>query len=363
MLQSPCLPPTDLLTLKDYEAAAQQRLPKPVYDYYAGGAADEITVRENEAAWRALHLRPRVLVDVSAVDLRTTVLGQPIALPLLTAPCALNALAHPEGELAVARATAQAGIGQILSTVSAYSVEEVAAASGGLRWLQLYCYRDRGLTRDLVQRAEAAGFRALCLTVDVPVPGLRERDLRNRFRVPAHIRVANFDHLLSDFPDGSSLLKYVSDQFDPSLTWASLDWLRSFTTLPIVVKGVLTAEDARRAVECGLAGVVVSNHGGRQLDSVIPTAHALPEVVEAVAGRAEVFVDGGVRRGTDILKALALGARAVLIGRPYLWGLAVAGEAGVRHVFQLLSDDLRLSLALAGCPSVGAVSPGLLAGR
>jgi isopentenyl diphosphate isomerase/L-lactate dehydrogenase-like FMN-dependent dehydrogenase len=353
----------DLLTLKDYEAAAQRRLPKRVYDYYAGGAADEITVRENEAAWSRLRLRPRVLVDVSAVDVRTTVLGQPVALPVLTAPCALNALAHPEGELAVARAAAELGVAQILSTVSAYSLEEVAAAANGLRWLQLYCYRDRGLTHTLVERAEAAGFNALCVTVDVPAPGLRERDLRNRFRVPAHIRVANFDHLLHDFADGSSLLKYVGEQFDPALTWEGLDWLRSFTQLPIVVKGVLTAEDARLAVQHGVAGIVVSNHGGRQLDSVVATAHALPEVVEAVAGRVEVFVDGGVRRGTDVLKALALGAQAVLIGRPYLWGLAVEGEAGVRRVLQLLADDLCLSLALAGCPSLRAVSSALLAGH
>jgi 4-hydroxymandelate oxidase len=347
---------TEPLNLHEYEQLARERLPQMVYDYYAGGAGDEITVRENEQAWARVRLRPRVLVDVSACDLGTTVVGQPVSMPLITAPCALNALAHPEGELAVARAAAAAGIVQVLSTLSSYRMEDVATASEGKRWFQLYCYRDRAITRELVERAEAAGFVALCVTVDVPVPGPRERDARNRFIVPPNVRVANLAYLVLDSADGSALLKYVSDQFDPSLTWEALDWLRDLTRLPIVVKGILTAEDARLAVQHGVAGIVVSNHGGRQLDSVVATCDTLPEVVDAVAGQAEVFVDGGIRRGTDVLKAIALGARAVLIGRPYLWGLAADGEAGVRRMLNLLRDEFHLSMALAGCPKISDIS-------
>ncbi len=351
---------TEPLNLHEYEQRARERLPQMVYDYYAGGAGDEITVRDNEQAWARLRLRPRVLVDVSACDLRTTIIGQPVSMPLMTAPCALNALAHPEGELAVARAAAAAGIVQVLSTLSAYRLEDVAAASEGPRWFQLYCYRDRAITRELVERTEAAGFVALCVTVDLPLPGPRERDARNRFKVPPHVRVANLAHLVPDNADGSALLKYISDQFDPALTWEALEWLRSLTRLPIVVKGILTAEDARLAVQHGVAGIGVSNHGGRQLDSVVATGDALPEVVDAVAGKVEVFVDGGIRRGTDLLKAIALGAQAALIGRPYLWGLAVDGEAGVRRVLTLLRDDLRLSMALSGCQSISDISRALV---
>lgn len=351
----------DLLNLHDYERLARERLVPNVYDYYAGGAADEHTLRDNEAAWGRLRLRPRVFVDVRERDLGTTVLGAPIRLPILLAPCALNALAHPDGELAVARAAAALGVVQVLSTVSAFRLEDVAAAAPGRRWLQLYLYRDRGLSQALVERAEAAGFEALCVTVDVPVPGLRERDSRNRFRVPAHITVANFAHLLPDQPDGSALLKYVGEQFDPGLTWDALAWLRARTRLPILVKGVLTGADAALAVEHGAAGVVVSNHGGRQLDTVVSTCQALPEVVAAVAGRAEVLVDGGLRRGTDVLKALALGARAVLVGRPYLWGLAAAGETGVRDVVSLLADELSVAMAMTGCRRLADLSPALIA--
>lgn len=351
---------TEPLNLSDYERLARERLPRMVYDYFAGGAGDEITLRENEQAWAAVRLRPRVLVDVSACDTSTTILGRPVSIPLMTAPCALNALAHPDGELAVARATAAAGVIQVLSTLSAHSLEAVAAAASGQRWFQLYCYRDRGITRELVERAEAAGFGALCLTVDLPVPGIRERDARNRFKVPADMRVGNLAHLLPDYAGGSALLKYVSDQFDPSLTWEALDWLRGLSRLPIVVKGILTAEDARLAVQHSAAGIVVSNHGGRQLDGATATCDSLPEVVDAVAGQAEVFVDGGIRRGTDVLKALALGARAVLIGRPYLWGLAVDGEAGVRGVLELLRREFGVSMALAGCPKISAIGAALV---
>ncbi|HEV7668439.1 MAG TPA: alpha-hydroxy acid oxidase [Thermoanaerobaculia bacterium] len=345
------------INLHDYEEAAREVLPGMVYDYYAGGAGDEISVRENVAAWGRVRLRPRVLVDVSRCDLSNTVLGVRVEMPVLTAPCAMNGLAHPEGELAVARAASGAGVIQVLSTLSTYSLEEVDAAAPGPRWFQLYAYRDWGLTRELVERAAAAGYGALCLTVDGSIPGVRERDVRNQLRVPPDLRVANFAHHMPDAPDGSALLKYVTDQFDPGLTWDSVERLRALSNLPLVLKGVLTAEDARLAVEHGAAGIVVSNHGGRQLDTAIATCDALSEVVDAVAGTAEIFVDGGIRRGTDVLKALAFGARAVLIGRPYLWALAVEGEAGVRRMLDLLREELRLAMALSGCPSVAEIVP------
>jgi 4-hydroxymandelate oxidase len=355
------------LNLAEYEQAARERLPRMVYDYYAGGSGDEVSLRDNELAWSRVRLRPRVLVDVGACDLATTVLGRPVAMPVLTAPCGANVLAHPDGELAVARATAAAGIVQVLSTMAGHSLEEVAAASdaaGGARWFQLYCYRDREVTRELVARAEAAGYLALCVTVDVPVLGYRERDARNRFRLPPGVRLANIKHQFEELESGSALLQYVNDQFDPCLTWESVEWLRSITRLPVVLKGVLAAEDARLAVEHGAAGIIVSNHGGRQLDGAVATCDALPEIADAVAGAAEtmeVYVDGGIRRGVDVLKALALGARAVLIGRPYLWALAVDGEAGVLRVLHMLRDDLRRSMALAGCPRISDAGRALIA--
>ncbi len=352
------------VNLQDYETLASKRLPAAVYDYYAGGAGDELTVRENQQAWGRVRLRPRMLVDVSAQDLSTTVLGHPITMPLLTAPCAFNALAHPEGECAVARATATAGIIQIVSTLSTYSLEEVAAASTGTRWFQLYCYRDRSITRILVERAEAAGYTALCLTVDAPMLGRRERDVRNRFSLPAGMSIKNLEQVglqeLTASKDGSAIQKYIADLFDAGLTWDVLDWLRGVTRLPLLVKGILTADDARQAVERGVDGIIVSNHGGRQLDGVLTSCEAMPGIVEAVAGRAEIFVDGGIRRGTDVLKALAMGACAVLIGRPYLWGLAVGGEDGVRRVLELLRAELGLSMALAGRPTIASIDRTLI---
>ncbi len=347
----------EILNLDQYESAARERLPQMVFDYFAGGADDEITMADNRRAWQDLRLRPRVLIDVSRRDLSTTVLGTRVSLPVLTAPCAFNALAHPEGECAVARAVAAAGTIQIVSTAATFSLEEVAqAAPEGLRWFQLYCYRDRDVTRSLVERSAAAGYRAICLTVDAPFVGRRERDLRNRFGLPEGLRWKNlepagFDRM--DIPDrGSALVKYIADIWNAGLDWGAVEWLRSISPLPLVIKGILTAEDARRAVDCGAAGVVVSNHGGRQLDGTLATGDALPEVVDAVSGRAEVLVDGGIRRGSDVLKALALGAKAVLIGRPYLWGLAIGGQAGVAHVLELLRAEIDLDLALAGRPTI-----------
>ena len=256
---------------------------------------------------------------------------------------------------------AAAGTAQVLSTLSSTSLEDVAAAAPAPRWFQLYCYRARSITHELVKRAEAAGYVAICVTVDVQRPGNRERDMRNGFRVPPNVRAMNFGAAIEDTTDGSALLKYINDQFDPSLTWEALDWLRGITTLPIVVKGLLSPADARLAVAHGAAGIGVSNHGGRQLDTVLSSCDALPAIVDAVAGTAEIFVDGGIRRGTDVLTALAMGARAVLIGRPYLWGLAVDGERGVLRVLSLLRDDLALSMTLAGTPTIGAINQELLA--
>ena len=349
------------LNIDEYASSAATCLPQMVYDYYEGGAEDEVSVLENRRAWQRMALKPRVLVDVRQRDLTTTVLGQQIAFPILTAPCGFNALAHPDGELAVARAATAAGTIQVVSTAATYSLEEVAAAApNGIRWFQLYCYRDRGITRSLVERAAAAGYRALCLTVDAPFVGRRERDIRNRFGLPPGLRWKNLEahgfDTMDAGGDGSALKKYIENIWDAGLTWEAVEWLRDLSPLPLVLKGILTAEDARLAVAHGAKGIVVSNHGGRQLDGAVSTASVLREIVEAVAGQAEVYVDGGIRRGTDVMKALALGARAVLIGRPYLWGLAVDGEAGVARVLELLRAELDLSMGLSGMPTLASIS-------
>ena len=355
------------INVEDFAREAAGRLPQLVFDYYEGGAGDELTVAENRRAWQRISLRPRVLVDVSCRDLTTKVLGHTISMPILTAPCAFNALAHPEGELAVARATTAANTIQIVSTAATFSLEEVAAAApAGLRWFQLYCYRDRGVTRALIERAAAAGYQALCLTVDAPFVGRRERDIRNRFCLPPGLRWKNLephglDQMTAD-ADGSALKKYIEDIWDASLTWEAVDWIRSISPLPLVLKGILTAEDAWLATAHGARGIVVSNHGGRQLDSAVATAQALPEIAAVSGGQTEIFVDGGIRRGSDVLKAVALGARAVLVGRPYLWGLAVDGQAGVTRVLELLREEYDLALALAGYSSTHSVTRSLVAG-
>jgi 4-hydroxymandelate oxidase len=357
----------DPINLHDYEQLASERLPQMVFDYYFGGAEDELTLHENRLGWQRLRFRPRVLVDVGTRDLSTTVLGQKISFPVLTAPCAFNALAHPDGELAVARAATAAGILQVVSTAGTYTLEEVAAAApDGARWFQLYCYRDREVTKSLVQRAVEAGYRALCLTVDAPLVGRRDRDTRNRFGLPPGMTWKNLERVgldrMDPRGDGSALVQYISEIWDPTLTWKAIEWLRGLSELPLVIKGILTAEDARRALDHGATAIVVSNHGGRQLDGTIATSEALAEVAEAIGGRAEILVDGGIRRGSDILKALALGARAVLIGRPYLWALAVDGQAGVEHLLGLLREELDLDMALAGRPTIASIDRSLVCG-
>ena len=352
------------LNVDDFEALARERLPAMAYDYYASGAHDEVTLRENRAAFARLALRYRVLVDVSRRDLATTVLGRRIAMPVLIAPTAFHRMAHPDGEVATARAAAAAGTIMTLSTLSTTAIEEVTAASAGPLWFQLYVYKDRGATRDLVQRVEAAGATALVLTVDAVLFGRRERDVRNRFCLPEGLAVRNLVAAgMGDLPPAaadSGLAAYAVSLFDPALSWKDVGWLRSITRLPVIVKGIVRGDDAARAVEQGAAGVVVSNHGGRQLDTARATIDVLPEVVEAVAGRAEVLLDGGVRRGTDVLKAIALGARAVLIGRPVLWGLAAGGEAGVGRVLSLFREEIDLAMALCGCPDVASITRDLV---
>jgi len=347
------------MNLLDLEALARERLGKGVFDYIAGGADDEVTMRRNREDFERIALRPRYMVDVSNIDTSTTVLGDRVSMPVLIAPAAGHKMCCPDGEIATAKAAMGAGTAMVLSTMSTVKMEEVAEAAEGPKWFQLYVYHDREVTRQLVQRAEAAGYKALCLTVDVPVIGNRERDRRNMFTFPKEFPLANFIGLgLESMPVGvqeSALGAYVASKWDPSVNWRDFEWFRSITKLPIVLKGILTAEDARLAVEHGAAGIIVSNHGGRQLDSVVSGIAALPEVVEAVDGRVEVLVDGGVRRGTDVVKALALGARAVMIGRPYMYGLAISGEVGVRRVLELLRQELVNAMALTGRPTIGDI--------
>jgi 4-hydroxymandelate oxidase len=354
--------PPPPVSVDEYEERARERLPRMAFDYFAGGAGDEWTLRENREAFHRWVLRPRVLVDVGERDTSTTVLGTRVAFPILAAPTALQRMADREGEVATSRACAEAGTVMVLSTISSGSIEEVAgAAPEAPRWFQLYVHRDRGLTEDLVHRAVDAGYRALMLTVDTPVLGVRDRDSRNRFATPPGVGLSNVGaRFLPEVGEGESgLAAYVSSQQDPTVTWADVEWLRSLSDLPIVLKGIVTAEDAELAADAGVDGIAVSNHGGRQLDGTIAALDALPEVVDA-SGPCEVYLDGGVRRGSDVLKALALGAQAVMVGRAVLWGLAVGGEDGVRRVLRLLAQDLDVAMAIAGCRTIADVTPALV---
>ncbi len=351
-----------MLTLDDYEKAAKRVLPMASYNYIRSGADTERALRANRRAFSRYEIWYRVLVDVAACTPETTILGTKVAFPVLVAPMALHRLAHPDGELASSRAATRAGTVFTLSTSSTVCLEEVAAASVGPRWFQLYVHKDRGLTRSLVERAEAAGYLALVLTVDVPVLGRRLADERFGFTLPKGVTLANLEGRvsISEGSEGSFLSAYVLTQQDASVTWDDIEWLRSITTLPLVLKGIVRPDDASRAAEMGVAGVIVSNHGGRQMDAAPPAIDALSEVTEAIAGRCELMMDGGVRSGNDVLKALALGARAVLVGRPILWGLAVDGEAGALGVLEILKDELQRAMALAGCPDLASISGDLI---
>lgn len=339
------------INLSDYEKLAEERIEPGAWGYYQGGSDDEVTLRECRAAFQRIKLRPRMLVDVRTIDMHTTVLGTPISMPVLVAPTAYHCLAHREGECATAQGTGRSDTIMIASSFSNRSLEEIAAVTTRPLWFQLYSYRDLQSTGKVVQRAEAAGYKAIVLTADLPRLSNRERDIRSKFVLPSNLFIANYKDVEKD------------DDYIPVptyLTWDAIEWLRSITTLPIVVKGLLTAEDALIALERGADAIVVSNHGGRQLDGAIPSIEALPEIVEAVDGRCEIYVDGGIRRGTDILKALALGARAVFVGRPAIWGLAVNGADGVHSVLEILRTELELDMALCGCTSLDRITRSLV---
>jgi len=340
---------TQPLNVWDYERLAKEKLDPGAWSYFAGGADDERTLCWNLEAYGRWRLRPRILCDVTDVSTETTVLGTQVALPVLVAPVAFQRMAHPDGEAATARAAASAGTVMCLSTIATASPADVAvAAPGAPRWFQLYVFKDWGLTSALVQQAVDAGYSALVLTADTPYLGRREGPLRTGFAIPDDVRIPAVDAARGGGLQPFSLHEHF-DLFSPAVSWRDVERLNKLSGLPVVVKGVLTAEDARLACEHGAAAVAVSNHGGRQLDGVPGTLDALPEVVEAVEGRVEVYLDGGIRRGTDVAKALALGARATLAGRAVLWGLAVGGEEGARHVLELLRDEIRLALSLLGC--------------
>jgi isopentenyl diphosphate isomerase/L-lactate dehydrogenase-like FMN-dependent dehydrogenase len=343
-----------LLSVADYERAAEERLEPGPWAYLSGGSGDEWTLRENRAAFARWTFRPRVLCDVSEISTATTVLGSQVGLPVVVAPVAYQQLYHADAECATARGAAAAGTGLAVSTFCTRSHEEIAAAAPGvLQWCQLYVFRDRGVTREHLAEAAAAGCSAVLLTVDTPRLAQRERDLRVGFEIPSDLPLPYARATIGDAPQNPA------DQFallDDSVSWRDLEWIAGEARVPVVLKGVVTAEDAETAVEHGAAAVVVSNHGGRQLDGAPATLDALPEVAEAIAGRVEVYLDGGIRRGTDVAKALALGARAVLAGRAPVYGLTVAGEDGVRDVLELLRDELTLALCLLGCSSPEGVT-------
>ncbi len=361
-------PDPQLINLADFERAAEAALDTMAWHYFRSGSGDERTLRENRAAFERHRLLPRVLVDVERRSLATTVLGRPVGWPVLVAPMALHGLACSDCEAATARAAAAMDTVLCVSTLSNLSLEQVrAAAPAAPQWFQLYVQRDRGVTAELVARAAAAGYEALVVTVDAPLLGRREGAVRRGLRLPPHLGLGNFSPdvgaaMLAHRNAGdSSLAAHFAVTSDPSVTWRDLGWLRGLSPLPLVLKGVLRPDDARRAADEGAAAVVVSNHGGRQLDGAVASLDALPAVVAAAGNRLEVLMDGGVRRGTDVLMALALGARAVLLGRPVLWGLAVGGEAGAARVLELLRDEVDLALALAGCTSPAEVRTDLLA--
>lgn len=350
---------TDLgpVSIGDYEAAAAERLPEGTLGYYAGGAGSELTLAANVGAWASWALRPRYLVDVAGVDPSTTALGTPISFPAMVAPTALHRLATGRGEIATAEAAADAGTLMTLSTLATIGPRELSeAAPPAPRWFQLYRTRVPEVNETLVASAVEGGFEAIVLTVDAPRPGLRERDLHTGFTVPPGVDMPAVSAALGR-SEGVTVEEFFSI-VDPSLTWEAFAAMAQASPLPIILKGILTAEDAALACENGAAGIIVSNHGGRQLDGVQATAHALPEVVAAVDGRVEVFVDGGVRRGRDILVALALGARAVLVGRPVLWGLAVGGRDGALAVLERLASEFATDLALLGCRNPSEVTAG-----
>ncbi|MGZ8852586.1 MAG: alpha-hydroxy acid oxidase [Thermoanaerobaculia bacterium] len=337
----------DVFTLDDFENLARQRLPHMAYEFVSSGAADEVTLRANREAFSRIKLRPRVLLEGSRIDTTVSLFGETLPFPILLAPVAYQKLMHPEGEIAAARGAAKAGATYIMSTAATCAIEDVAA-TGARVWMQIYLQGDRSVTRDLVQRAESAGARAFCLTVDTPVLGTRNRQQRANFILPSNLPTPHLD------ADGRSRLSVVSATREP-IGWSDVDWLRSQTKLPLLLKGILDADDARLALEHGASGVIVSNHGGRNLDTLPATIEALPAIAEAVAGRCPLLLDGGVRRGTDVIKSIAFGASAVMFGRPYAFALAMGGSDGVERALAILREELETALALLGRPSVKSI--------
>lgn len=352
------------MTMADLERYAARHLNKKAFNYISTGAGDEISLHENRQAFNRLKLRPRMLRDVSNQDISVTVLGHTLNMPICVSPTSYHGMVHSDGELATSRAVGSVGTAMGLSLYSTYSIEEVAQVSpNAIKFIQMQFYKDRTLMEALLKRAEKAGFKAVLLTVDIPVSDYARHKSRANFSLPPHLKFANFLHLheKSGFKSNDDLSAYLESQNDGSVRWEILDWLRSITSLPIVAKGILTAEDARLAVQHGVQGILVSNHGARNLDGVPATIEVLSEIVEAVRGSGvEVYLDGGVRLGTDVLKALALGARAVFVGRPVLWGLAYQGEQGVAKVLRMLRDDLKTAMALSGCASLKDITPSLV---
>jgi 4-hydroxymandelate oxidase len=348
----------ELLSIADVARLAEARLPKELWDYVAGGSGAEITVSANRVALDEVALVPRVLGGSGTPDPTTRLLGSAAALPLAVAPMAYQRLLHPDGELATAEAAAAAGVPYVVSTLSSVSVEEIAK-TGASTWFQLYWLRSRALVESLVARAEEAGSEALMVTVDVPIMGRRLRDARNSFVLPddvvaAHLADGSVSRAHDRVAGESAIAAHTAAAFAPGVSWADLGWLRERTSLPLVLKGILDPRDALRAVESGVDAVVVSNHGGRQLDGAVPSITALPAIAEALSGRADVYLDSGVASGTDILRALASGADGVLVGRPVLYGLAVDGAHGAGHVLSLLAEEFRDAMTLAGCADVAA---------
>lgn len=344
-----------VFNLDELEERARAVLPAPAFAYYSGGAGDEITLRDNVAAFRRRRLRARVFVDVSSIDTSTTFLGARVSLPVGLAPTAQNGLAHPEGEVATGRAARAADVLMCLSTISNRSLEDVAAVGPAPRWFQLYVHKDPGISKAMIERAAAAGYRAIVVTGDLPYPGYREREFRDPIVYESDVAFGNFTGIVDT--EQAAMLELLDEVINASVTWDDLEWIRNASDLPVLVKGVLTPEDAVLAVDHGVAGIVVSNHGGRQLDRVPATIDVLEEIVDAVAGRAEVYVDGGARRGVDVVIALALGARGVFIGRPYLYALAIDGERGVTRVLELLRAEFENSMALLGVTRVDELRP------
>jgi 4-hydroxymandelate oxidase len=343
------------ICLADFEPLAKAKMSAMGWEFVTAGAGDELTVQWNKEAYRRIRLKPRVLVDVSKLDTHVTLFGQEHAFPILLAPTAAQKLTHAEGELATARGAGAAGATLVVGSFSTTSLEDVAAVAKGPLWFQLYAQTDHGFTRDLVQRVEAGGYRALCLTVDSPVAGARNRETRADVKLPPLPNLKGLKGVGSEGGFRTGSLDIFSSVLDAALSWKDVEWLLSFAKIPLLVKGVLNPEDADRAVKAGVAGIMVSNHGGRNLDTVPATIDALPQVADKVAGRVPVFVDGGIRRGTDVLKALALGANAVLIGRPYLYGLGAAGEAGVTKVINILQREFQMAMVLTGRTTIGSI--------